>query len=146
MPLPPFNEGGDLPPGVHQATLSNILDHFGGETARRKILARRLERVYHLAQTTGHLRRFVIFGTFVTDKAEPNDIDVFLLMEDTFDITQLEGEPRLLFEHPTAQDYFGASVFWLRRLAVLGDERSTINHWQVKRDGARRGVVEIISE
>ena len=146
MPLPPLNEGGDLPPEVHQSTLSETLARFGRETARRKILARRLERVYHLADATGHLRRFVIFGSFLTDKAEPNDIDVFLLMEDTFDVTQLEGESRLLFEHATAQDFFGASGFWLRQLVVLGNEQSAINHWQVKRDGTRRGVVEIISE
>lgn len=146
MPLPSLNEGGDLPPGVYQSTLSETLDYFGAGTDRRKILSRRLERIYHLAQATDHLSRFVIFGSFVTDKVEPNDIDVLLLMEDTFDIAQLTGESRLLFEHGTAQDYFGASVFWLRRLAVLDDEQSAINHWQIKRDGTRRGIVEIIAE
>jgi hypothetical protein len=146
MPLPSFNEDGDLPLGIHQATLSEILDRFGAGTARRKVLGRRLERIYHLAHGTGHLARFVIFGSFITAKLEPNDVDVFLLMEDTFDITQLTGESRLVFEHAAAQDYFGCSVFWLRRLAVLGDERSAISRWQIKRNGTRRGVVEIISE
>ncbi len=45
--------------------------------------------------------------------------DVFLLMEDTFDMGQLTGEARVLFDHAAAQAHFGASVFWLRRLAAF---------------------------
>jgi len=85
-----------------------------------------------------------VFGSFITDKAEPNDIDVFLLVEDSFDVSQIRGEARLLFEHTAAQTYFGASVFWLRRLAVLTEEDAAIEDWQIRRDGKRRGIVEMI--
>lgn len=44
-------------------------------------MARRLERIYTLVRATGHLARFIIFGSFVTAKAEPNDVDIFLLMD-----------------------------------------------------------------
>ena len=67
-------------------------------------------------------------------------------MEDTFDASPLTGEARLLFDHPAAQAYFGASVFWLRRLAALDGEQATVEYWQVKRGGGQRGIVEIISE
>ncbi len=146
MPLPPFNEDGDLPPGIHPASFSEVVRRFGIGTARRNVLGRRLERIYTLAESTGHLVRFVIFGSFITGKPEPNDVDVFLLMEDTFDVSTLTGELALLFQHGTAQDYFGGSVFWLRRVAVLGDEEIAVNHWQVKRDGTTRGLVEIMAE
>ena len=106
----------------------------------------RLERIYNLAWATGHLARYVVFGSFVTTKPAPNDVDVFLLMEDTFDATHLTGEARLLFDHPTAQVRFGGSVFWLRRLAVLDDEQTTLAHWQIIRDGGYRGIVEIVPE
>jgi hypothetical protein len=33
MPLPPFNESGDLPPGVHAATLEQVVGRFGGQEA-----------------------------------------------------------------------------------------------------------------
>ncbi len=66
-----------------------------------------------------------------------------MLMEDSFDISQLGGESVILFDHPAAQQYFGASIFWVRRLAALGGEAATIEHWQIKRDGERRGVVEV---
>ena len=146
MPLPSFNEVGDLPPGIHPVSLSEAARRFGIGTARRSVLARRLERMYTLAVSTGHLVRFVVFGSFITGKPEPNDVDVFLLMEDTFDVSILTGELALLFQHGTAQDYFGSSVFWLRRAAVVGDEEIAVNHWQVKRDGTTRGLVEIIGE
>jgi len=66
------------------------------------------------------------------------------VMADTFDVSQLAGRARLLFDHAAAQAYFGASVFWLRRLAAWPDEQAAIEFWQVKRDGGRRGIVELI--
>jgi hypothetical protein len=45
----------------------------------------------------------------------------------------------------TAQNVLGASVFWIRRVAALGDEQAAISHWQIKRDGGRRGITEVIN-
>ena len=110
------------------------------------MIASRLERIYRLATATGHLARLVVFGSFITAKSWPNDVDVFLLMADTFDVDQLAGEERLLLEYADAQAHLGASVFWLRRSAALGGEQAAVEHWQLKRDGSRRGVVEIVPE
>jgi hypothetical protein len=49
--------------------------------------------------------------------------DVFLIMQDTFDLNQVAGEARLIFDHATAQAHFGASVFWLREQAALPSEK-----------------------
>jgi len=98
------------------------------------------------AWPSGHLARFIVFGSFVTAKPAPADLDVFLLMEDTFDASRLTGEARLLFDHPAAQTRFGASVFWLRRLAALEGEGATIEQWQITRDGSLRGIIEIAPE
>ena len=73
-------------------------------------------------------------------------MDAFLLMENTFDMGQLTGEARVLFDHAAALAHYGASVFWLRRLAVLGGEEHAISGWQIKRDGTRRGIIEIVEE
>ena len=145
-PLPPFTASGDLPPGIYLAKLEEAHRRFGAGTQRRQIMALRLERIYQVAVGTGHLARFVVFGSYVTDKPEPNDVDVFLLMEDTFDRNQLTGAAWLLFDHAFAQTHFGASVFWLRRLAAFGGEEATLEDWQTKRDGSQRGIVEIVGE
>jgi hypothetical protein len=109
-------------------------------------VAQRLERIYQVAIGTGQMTRFVVFGSFVSAKREPADVDIFLLMKDTFDMGQLTGETRILFDHAAAQAHFGASVFWLRRLAALGGEEQAIAGWQIKRDGSCRGIIEIVEE
>lgn len=146
MPLPDFTATGDLPVDVHVATLSEMISRFGVGTFRRNVLSGRLERIYQLALSTGQLARFAVFGTFVTDKPAPNDEDVFMVMNDNFDVGALVGEARLLFDHATAQNHFGCSVFWIRRLAAIGGEQKAIEDWQIKRDATRRGIVEIIGE
>ena len=147
MALSKFNDQGDLPPGIHQATLSEVIQRFGTTPVKRSVLALRLTRIiYQLAVGTGHVARFIVFGSFVTNKMNPNDVDVFVLMENSFEFDQLEGETRLLFDHNTAQTHFGCSLFWIRRLAAFDGEQATIEHWQIKRNGELRGIVEIVGE
>ena len=139
----PLNDSGDLPPAIHTATLAEVIERFGKSPPRRAMVARRLERIYPLVRATGHLARCIIFGSFITAKAEPNDVDIFLLMEDTFDVSKVTGEAAILFDHLAAQNYEGASIFWVRRLGALGGEQAAIEDWQIKRDGSRRGLVEV---
>lgn len=146
MPLPPLTESGDLPRGVHQATVGEIVERFGRSSEWRRVLARRLERIYGIAASTGHLVRFVVFGSFVTAEPDPNDVDVFMIMANDFATRKLAGEASLLFDHAIAQTHFGCSVFWVRQVAALGGEQAAIEDWQVKRDGSRRGVVDVMGE
>ena len=123
--------------------MQEVLNQFSEATIQRRVVGMRLKRVYELAAATGDLKRFIVFGSFVTAKAEPNDVDVFLVMQDNFDLSEVTGEARLVFDHPAAQAHFGASIFWLRPLAALPSEEEAVLGWQVKRDGTRRGIVEI---
>lgn len=50
----------------------------------------------------------------------------------------------LLFHHATPQAWYGASVFWARKLAALEGKEAAIGHRQIKRHGTRRGIVEIV--
>jgi hypothetical protein len=67
-------------------------------------------------------------------------------MEDSFDPALLTREAQRLFDHTAAQAQFGASDFWLRRLACLEGEQAAAEYWQVKRGGSSRGIIEIIGE
>jgi hypothetical protein len=80
MALPAFNEQGDLPPNIYRATLSEVFERFGHGSLQRLAVAERLSRLYELVTSTGQLARFVVFGSFVTAKVEPNDLDVVLIM------------------------------------------------------------------
>jgi hypothetical protein len=146
MALPAFNEEGDLPPGVYRATLSEVLERFGQGSFQRCSVADRLKRVYDLVSSTGHLARFVVFGSFVTAKEEPNDVDIIVLMENAFDLDAVTGEAALPFQHMEADAHFGASLFWTRRSGAIGGEQAMIEYWQVRREGGQRGIVEIVRE
>jgi hypothetical protein len=125
--------------------LSDVIEHFGGGTSQRAIVGRRLARVFELANSTGLVSRFIIFGSFVTSKPAPNDVDIFILMDDTFEVGSVNGAATVVFRQSTAQNWLGASIFWLRRFAAIGGEEAAIEDWQFKRDGTRRGIVEVIS-
>jgi hypothetical protein len=57
VPLPPLTEIGDLPLGVHRASLREVRDRFGTGSRQRMAVADRLDRIYQLAHGTGHLVR-----------------------------------------------------------------------------------------
>lgn len=54
-------------------------------------------------------------------------------------------EARVLFDHAVAQARYGASVFWIRPGLLIGEDvEEFIAYWQLKRDGSRRGIVEVV--
>lgn len=141
---PEFDDQGDLPAGVYRVHLSDVLQYFGSGSLQRQIVARRLERIYDLAMLTGQVWRFVVFGSFVTAKTSPRDVDIFLLMQDTFDLRLVKDESAIVFDHQAADAQLGASIFWIRRAAAIGGEESAIEFWQTKRDGSVRGIIEVV--
>jgi hypothetical protein len=111
MPLPEFNEFGDLPEGKHAASFAEVLTRFGGGTAQRKAVTQRLQRIHDLALGTGRLDRVIILGSYVSDVPEPNDVDVILVMHADFRSQDAPAESAVLFDHARANDELAASVF-----------------------------------
>ena len=144
MPLPPFDDKGELREGVHRATIDEVIARFGSGTSQRRAVTARLLRIYTLAKATGHLERLLIFGSYVTINPNPNDVDIVLIMRDDFQVGSCEEETGKLFDHVSATEEFGASIFWMRpSMLILESLDDFINHWQIKRDRTRRGVVEV---
>jgi hypothetical protein len=98
-----------------------------------------------LAQRTGKLERLIIFGSYVSDTVAPNDVDVILVMNDSFHPDEAPIEAAGLFIHSIAQTRFGASLFWIKPTMAIGEPLDDfIAHWQRKRDDSLRGIVEVI--
>ena len=147
MPLPELDSHGDLPVGVHQASLDEVIARFGHGTPQRQLVTTRLLRVLKLAEGTGKLERFIIFGSYVTAKPNPNDVDIILIMRDDFREPECDEETAPVFHHLRAQAELGASVFWTAPCGVLLETVDQfIAHWQLKRDHSRHGIVEVIRE
>lgn len=144
MSLPDFNEFGDLPEGIHSASLAEIIARFGFGTPQRIAVTNRLQRISKLAAATGHLDRLVVFGSYISDVKEPNDVDVILVMRNDFRSESCPAESSVLFDHARASNELGASIFWVRPDMLLGEPlEQFLAFWQNKRDGRRRGLVEI---
>ena len=78
--IPPLEDNGYLPPGVHPATLDEIEARFGSESELRRVQMQSLRWLVDLAKRAG-LERLVINGSFVTDIFEPNDVDCIVLID-----------------------------------------------------------------
>jgi hypothetical protein len=144
--LPPFDEHGNLPAEIFPVSLSEAIEHFGRSSVRREMISTRLERIHEIATATGHLKRFIVFGSFVTAKPDPNDIDVFIIMDDDFDLSGVDPSAVMLFDHASAQSNLGASAFWVRSIGALGGEDVAIRDWMLTREGLQRGIIEIIDK
>ena len=144
--LPPQDKNGDLPPGIHPATWAEVAERFGTRPDTRVRALARLRHLHELAARTGKLRRILIFGSFVSSTAEPRDVDVVLVMATDFKLEESPRECRTVFSHADAQARYGASIFWLRE-GMLSDTLmgQFLDVWQTKRDGLRRGIVEVQS-
>jgi hypothetical protein len=81
--IPPFDDNGYLPLGVHRATLDEIVERFGRESEMREAQAESVRWLEDLAKRAG-VARIVLNGSFVTDVLEPNDVDCVLLIEPGF--------------------------------------------------------------
>jgi hypothetical protein len=79
-----------------------------------------------------------------TAKSAPNDVDVVLVMDDNFRLENCPVECRGIFDHATAQARYGASVFWIRPGMIFEETvEEFIGYWQVKRDGSKRGILDV---
>jgi hypothetical protein len=147
MPLPEFDSRGDLPTGVYRVSLDEVIARFGHGTPQRQLVSARLLRVFELASRTGKLVRFIIFGSYVTAKPDPNDVDIILVMRDDFREQESDEETAPVFHHLRAQPELGASIFWTAPCGILLETVDQfIEHWQIKRDHSRHGIVEVILE
>src|SRR5665213_1346293 len=113
MSLPEFNSQGELPDGLHKATLAEVLERFEPGSDARREATEVLLRIHQLVTAIGKLDRFVIFGSYITAKPRPRDIDVVLVMKDDFSLAACDESTRILFDHQRAEEEIGASIFWL---------------------------------
>ena len=131
--IPPFNDNGVLPFGVHRATFEEVYERFGHGSEQREAQLQSLEWLMPLCRKAG-ITKVLLNGSFVTDRLEPNDVDCVLLQGSeyragSFAAAELrQGFPFLEIKIVGEADYdFFAKV-------VFGSDR----------DFMPKGVVEVI--
>jgi hypothetical protein len=112
--LPGFNSDGNLPEGIHLATEDEVFLRFATTSARRQWLGEQLRSLLALAKSTGQLSRVFLWGSFVTSKEVPNDVDVLLVMTADFAVEILPAQCYVLFDYVQARLRFQGDVFWTK--------------------------------
>lgn len=90
MSLPTFNPNGLLPPGIHECTLADAQDRFVTNPYRAQLWKRFLGFV----EWTHSFNNFDILyldGGYITDKPQPQDIDVILQTRSPYGTAALES-------------------------------------------------------
>jgi hypothetical protein len=131
--LPPFDDNGRLPPGIHPATLDEIDARFGRASELRRVQVESLRWMMDLAKRAG-VRRIVLNGSFVTDIIEPNDVDCVLLVGPGFPA------------HAEAQAELEAGLPFLE-VRLGGDDlfdKYVSDIFATDRRGNVKGMVEVI--
>jgi predicted nucleotidyltransferase len=142
--IPHFNNEGNLPEGLYEITLDEMKNKFGQGSSRRNWLMQRLEEIIKIADGTGYLERVIVWGSFVTAKETPNDIDLLLVVSEKFDLEKIRGEDQVIFNYIEGRLKYNADIFWTK--SGIGAEalKIFIDTYQITREYNKRGILEVI--
>jgi hypothetical protein len=138
-----FDAAANLPAGVHRVSLADFRARFGAGSPRREWLVAGLDELLAVCKTIGKVKRVILWGSFVTATPSPNDLDVFLVPDATFEDADLMGPGSDLFDHERPRLRFHADVFWVRETIGQSAIDLIVDTYQVARDKRRRGIVEL---
>ena len=87
--IPPLNETGLLPDGIHDCTLAEVGAQFGAfqGTDRRPQLWAGFTEFVREVKACGVVDVVLVDGSFVTAEATPNDIDLVLVVSANYDFS-----------------------------------------------------------
>ncbi len=131
--IPPFDEHGYLPPGIHRARLDEIEERFGRQSELRRAQIQSLRWLMDIAKSGG-IRRIVLNGSFVTDELEPNDIDCVVLLED-----EIPHDPKLKGDLDR-----GLPFLDIQTVDEVAFDWLVTSFFAFDRQFVRKGVIEVI--
>lgn len=148
MPIPLLNELGELPPGIHSASLTEIELEFGSSTPRRVQLMAGLKQAVANFQQAG-VQRIYLDGSFTTSKDEPNDIDGCWsaqgninekLLDPLFWNFQSDADVPIFRDAVKAK--YGLD-FYIAEWTEVGSGKSFPDFFQTNRDGEPKGILQV---
>jgi len=93
--------------------LDEFAKQFGASTPRRQFLFDQARLVISLLRATGQVKRVFVFGSFVSEKPNPNDVDFFVVMAEGFTTSHLKGKIAEVFQNEACRIRYGVDLFWV---------------------------------
>ena len=113
MAIPEPAPDGLLPPGLHDCSIDDIRTRFGAfqGSDRRPRLFERLEQYLSEVRRTRLLQAVIVDGSFVTAVAEPNDVDLVLVLQPGHDFSaDLQPFEYNVLSRRQVQKHYGIDV------------------------------------
>jgi uncharacterized protein DUF6932 len=142
--LPVFNSNGNLPPGVHQASLTEIENRFGEFTIsdRRVKLFSKFKQLVEMAKFSGIVKQIIIGGSFVSAKPVPNDVDIVIVIAKNAEIETLAQSQYVVADRDALRRVLKGDDF---DVIIVREEttrmQTIIEFFQSNRDNKPVGVV-----
>jgi hypothetical protein len=147
MAMPPLNEHGLLPVGVHDCTLDDIKARFGTfqSNDRRPQLFQKLLALIAELKAAGFARCLLVDGSFVTAEATPNDIDLVLVLPSRHDLSaDLAPAHYNLVSKRRVQKRYGFDILAVREEMSEYDEAIAFFQQVRHRPSLRKGILRVI--
>lgn len=141
--IPPFDDTGDLPPGLHATTWEEFRARFCRfvQSDRRLTLCQHLEQLVDNARASGIVTRILVGGSMVRATAEPNDFDCIIVLHATTRYEALRPDQLHIADTRLARVRYQGDIFVAREgqltLALY------IDFFSHNRDGKIIGMVEV---
>jgi hypothetical protein len=144
--LPPLNEHGLLPEGIHDGTFEEVETCFAlfQQSDRRPLLWAKFREFFRLAKASRLVDELLLDGSFVTAKPDPNDIDFVVDVSATHDFAaDLSPDEYNLLSKRRVRLRFGFDIVLAR--AGTDDVTETADFFQQIRGQPhlRKGIVRI---
>lgn len=132
--LPPFDDDGLLPPGIHRCSVEELVARFGAGSEERVVETLELLSFIEAARSASVLR-LIVDGSFVTGKLAPNDVDVVVLPNPG-------GAAEL-------DRLWNSELIWPFLSIIVAADEEDLENWALDqfgtdRRGRAKGVVEIV--
>lgn len=125
------------------ASIQEIEARFGTSTPRRQFLFQQLQSLINRVRSIGGVKQVFLFGSFVTGKASPNDIDLFVVMNAAFSTANLRGQDLDIFQHDLCRIKFDADLFWVAETVGADRIRDLLDVFSRNREGQAQPIIEV---
>ena len=133
--IPPLRSDGTLPPGTHRATFADVLTAYPAVNQQRQMLNDSLVQVVNQLWRLDTTFTIFVDGSYVTGKAEPNDIDLLII---TMRYNELSLQQYLDRVCPVE----AVSMHIYAEPQLLN---AMLDFFTTTRLGAAKGIIEVIS-
>lgn len=138
--IPEFDERGNLPPGIHHATWTEIVTRYATSVRRREFLDGLLDALRSLK--IAGCRTAYLDGSFVTSEILPGDFDA-CWESGTADLARLDAELRDFSDRRAAQKARYGGELFPAEWPAQADGTTYLDYFQRDHKGRAKGVVAI---